>query len=188
LSSDKIIFDEKQYLGHNRLSIVIRTALALFCFCGYYWSENPKPVEFSFFKIGSYPLRDLDSGLIFFIMGVSILMLSAGLTYVLHIQTTVHNGYMVIDGFWTSRKVVIDFRNITSIRKSRYKKSIFRRSAYNLHNRGIIRFYTSGEEFVELTDNKGFVYRIGSQKSQELFNILKEELKNIKKGPLDFTT
>jgi hypothetical protein len=177
LENKEILFEEKQYLGHNRLSIVIRTMLTLFCFLGYYWSENPKPIKVSFFTIGSYPIQNIsNSGLIFFIVGVSILLLSAGLTYVLHIQTKVYRGYIILDGFWTSRKVKIDLNNITSIRKSRYKKNIFRRAVYNLHNMGIIRFYTSGEEFIELADNAGFTYKIGSQKAQELFNILKNEM------------
>jgi hypothetical protein len=178
LNKSEILFEEKQYLGHNRLSIVIRTMLALFCFFGYYWSENPKPVQVSFFKIGSYPIQNIsNSGLIFFIVGISILILSAALTYVLHIQTTVYKGYMILDGFWTSRKVKIDLGNITSLRKSRYKKNIFRRAVYNLHNMGIIRFYTSGDDFIELVDNAGFTYKIGSQKPLELYKILKEELK-----------
>jgi hypothetical protein len=178
LDDNNIIFEEKQYLGHNRLSIVIRTLLTLFCFLGYYWSENPKPVQVSFVKIGSYPIENIsNSGLIFFIVGISILVLSAGLTFVLHIQTKVYNGYLILDGFWTSRRVKIDMNNITSIRRSRYKKNILRRAVYNLHNNGIIRFYTSGEEFIELTDNTGFTYRIGSQKTTELFNILKQQVK-----------
>lgn len=172
-----ILFEEKQYLGHNRLSMVIRTVLALFCFIGYYWSENPKPVQVSFFKIGSYPIAHLSqSGIIFFVVGVSILILSAGLTYVLHIQTKVYRGYMILDGFWTSRKIKIDLANIVSVRKSRYKKNIFRRAVYNLHNMGVIRFYTSGDDFIELVDNTGFTYKIGSQKPQELFNVLSDQI------------
>ena len=177
LNNKEILFEEKQYLGHNRLSIVIRTALTIFCFLGYYWSENPKPVQVAIFKIGSYPISQFsNSGLVFFIVGLSILILSAGLTYVLHIHTTVYNGYMILDGFWTSRKIKIDLRNIKSIRKSRYKKNILRRAVYNLHNMGVVKFYTSGEEFVELLDNSGFTYRIGSQKVQELFNVLKPQV------------
>ncbi|MDX2174264.1 MAG: hypothetical protein SFY56_14270 [Bacteroidota bacterium] len=170
------IFEEKQYLGHNRLSIVIRSGLALFCFVAYYWSENPRPVELSVIKIGSYPISNYgDSGLLFFILGVSIIVFSTALTYILHIHTKVYKGYIVLEGFWTSRKVKIDLKNITAIRKSRYKKINFKRGVYNLHNKGVIRFYTSGSDFVELTDNAGFSYRIGSQKIVELFTILKKE-------------
>ena len=179
MSKSEILFEEKQYMGHNRLSIVIRSLFTLFCFIAYYWSENPKPVQVSFVKIGSYPIENVnESGLIFFIVGVSILIFSTGLTYILHIQTTVYKGFLILDGFWTARKVKIDLKNIVSMRKSRYKKNILRRAVYNLHNKGVIRFYTSGEEFVELIDNDGFTYRIGSQKANELFKTLKSQIKN----------
>ena len=169
-----ILFEEKQYLGHNRLGIVIRTMLTTFCFLAYYWSENPKPVQVSFIKIGSYPIQHFsNSGLIFFILGISLLVLSALLVFVLHTNTKIYNGYIIIDGFWTSRKVKIDLHSIQSIRKSRYKKNAFKRAVYNLHNLGIIRFYTSGEEFIELVDKAGFTYRIGTHRSIELYSLLK---------------
>ncbi len=180
MKNEEIIFEEKQYMGHNRLSIFTRSLLALFCFIGYYWSENPKPVKVSFVTIGSYPIEDLNhSGLIFFLTGVFVLALSAGLTFILHIHTKLYKNYLVIDGFWTTRKVKIDLLNITHIRKSRYKRNIFRRAVYNLHNKGIIRFYTSGEEFVELTDNTGFTYRIGTHRSSEFLNHLKKLHKSL---------
>jgi hypothetical protein len=173
---NELIFEEKQYMGHNRLSIVIRTLLTLFCFAGYYWSQNPKSIQVLFMSLGAYPMEDLVySGEIFFIIGCVILLLSAGLTFVLHIRTRVYRGYMMVDGFWTSRVVKIDLSNIVHIRRGRYKRNSFRRATYNLHNNGIIRFYTSGNEFIELTDNTGYVYRIGSQKSRELWQILKTE-------------
>ena len=165
-------------MGHNRLSIVIRTVLTLFCFLGYYWSENPKPIQVSIFKIGSYPIKEFsNSGLLFFILGMSILIMSAGLTYIYHIKTKVYRGYVILDGFWTSRKVRIDLEKIKAIRKSRYKKNVLRRAVYNLHNSGMVRFYSSGEDFVELIDNQDFVYRIGSQKVHELYNSLKGQVK-----------
>ena len=170
-------------MGHNRLSIVIRTLLTIFCFMAYYWSENPKPTQVAFFKIGSYPIENINqSGLIFFILGTCILLLSAGLTYVLHIHTKVYKGYIILDGFWTSRKIKIDLGNITSIKKGRYKKNILRRTAYNLHNLGIIRFYTSGEGFIELADKSGFIYKIGSQKVFELYKVLKAEISTLQEN------
>jgi hypothetical protein len=179
LSKTEILFKEKQYMGHNRLSIVVRSLLTLFCFVAYYWSENPKPVQVSFVKIGSYPIENPnESGVIFFIIGISILVFSTALTYILHIQTTVYKGFLILDGFWTARKVKIDLKNIVSMRKSRYKKNVLRRAVYNLHNKGTIRFYTSGEDFIELVDNDGFTYRIGSQKVHELFKTLKSQIKN----------
>lgn len=165
-------------MGHNRFSIIIRTTLTIFCFLGYYWSENPKPVQVSIFKIGSYPIKEFsNSGLIFFIVGISILVLSAGLTYVYQFKIKVYQGFLQLDGFWTSRKVKLELKNITSIRKGRYKKNSLRPAVYNLHNSGIVRFYSSGNDFIELVDTSGFTYRIGSQKVQELFNVLNKQMK-----------
>jgi hypothetical protein len=146
----------------------------LFCFIGYYWSENPKPVQVSMVRIGSYPIaNEVTSGRIFFFLGVSILVLSAALTFVLHIKTTVYRDYILLQGFWTSRMIKIDMNNIVAVRKSRYRRSVLRRTAYNLHNRGIVRFYTSGEGFVEVSDKSGFVYRIGSQRPEDLHHVIR---------------
>lgn len=178
-SPNEILFEEKQYLGHNRLSLLVRSLLAAFCFIAYYWSENPEPVQVSIFKIGSYPIRNINySGLVFFLLGISLLLLSSILTYVLHTHIKVYEKYLVIDGFWTSRRVKVEFQSVHRIRKSRYKKSVWRRAAYNLHSLGIIRFYTSGEEFIELSDREGFTYRIGTHRASELHKILKELIKN----------
>lgn len=178
LQTDKQLFNEKQYMGHNRLSIIWRTIIALFCFVGYYWSENPKPVQVAVFKIGSYPAVDIpNSGKIFFLLGLLILSFSAMLTFILHTHMKVFSKYIIIDGFWTARRVKINLDTITHIRKSRYKKHIFRRAVYNLHSRGVIRFFTSGNEFIELKDNAGFTYRIGTQKAPELYQVLKKQLR-----------
>jgi hypothetical protein len=176
VKSGELLFEEKQYMGHNRFSMVIRTMLTVFCFMGYYWSENPKPVELTFFKIGSYPIQHLsNSGNVFFIIGMLVLVISVLLTYVLHIQTRVYEEYLLIDGFWNARRVKIDLHTIVHIRRSRYKKKFFRRAVYNLHNKGVIRFYTSGSDFIELTDKNGFIYRLGTQKSVELFRLLRNK-------------
>lgn len=162
-------------MGHNRLSIIWRTVIALLCFVCYYWSENPKPVEVIVFKIGYYPAIDIpNSGKIFFLLGISILLFSAVLTYVLHTHIKVYDTHIVIDGFWTARRVKINIDTISHIRKSKYKKHIFRSAVYNLHSRGIIRFHTSGNEFIEIKDKTGFTYRIGTQKATEFFQLLKK--------------
>lgn len=180
MQTDKIIFEEKQYMGHNRLSMIWRTVITLFCFIGYYWSENPKPVEVALFKIGYYPAIDIpNSGNIFFVLGLLSLSFSAMLTYILHTHIKVYEKYILIDGFWTARRIKINLDTISSIRKSKYKKHIFRRAVYNLHSRGIIRFFTSGNEFIELKDESGFAYRIGSQKSAELFQTIKKLRKEL---------
>lgn len=173
MQNKNILFEEKQYLGHNRLSIVIRTALAIFCLFSYYLSENSNLLNINIFIIQN----NSNSGFIFFVVGHCILILSAALTFVLHIETKVYENYILLEGFWTSRKIKIDLNTITSIKKTRLKKTIFRRAVYNLHNRGVIKFYTSGQDFIELNDDANFTYKIGSQKVQELYNILKEIIK-----------
>ncbi len=177
---DKELYKEKQHLGHNRLSIIWRTLITLFCFIAYYWSENPKPVHVAIISIGEYPVSHIEnSGQIFFILGIVMLVLSTLLVYVLHTHIKVFSTYIVIDGFWTARRVKINLDTITHIRKSKYKKHIFRRAVYNLHSQGVIRFYTSGNEFIELKDNAGFTYRIGTQRSSELYNMLKLRIKEV---------
>lgn len=179
-ANEKPIFEEKQYMGFNQLSIIWRTLITLFCFVGYYWSENPKPIEVANIYIGYYPGYNIpQSGKMFFILGMLILLLSAILTYVLHTHIKVYSNYVIIDGFWTARRVKINLDSINHIRKSKFKKHIFRRTVYNLHSKGVIRFYTNGNEFVELRDNSGFTYKIGTQRSAELYFILKNKLKQL---------
>ena len=174
-----LIFEEKQYLGHNRSSIIWRMIIAVFCFIGYYWSENPDAVQIAALHIDYYPINDIpNSGKAFFLLGLLILIISAVLIYIMHMHVRVYKGYMIIDGFGAARRVKIDFSTIENVRKSRYKKNIFRRAVYNLHYTGIIRFYTSGEDFIDLKDATGFVYRIGTQRANELHNSIANQVKS----------
>ena len=170
---DGVLFDEKQYLGYNKQSILRRTILALFCFLAYYWSVNPKQVDVSGIHIGSYPVQNIEnSGNLFFIMGVIILLFSIGLVFVIHLHTSVTSTNITLTGFWTSRKVKIDFSSIVSVRLVRYRRHFVGRSVYNLHSKGKIRFYTRGTELVELIDKDGLKYRIGSQRAGDLLAII----------------
>jgi len=172
------VFEEKQFLGHNKFSITLRMLFALFCFIGYYWSENPKPVDVSGIHIVPYPAGNIpQSGEMFFTLGIFILLISALLVFILHTHIRVYETFILIDGFWNARRVKIDLRTIHTIKKLRYKKNIFRSPVYNLHTNGIIRFYTGGEDFIELRDNDGLVYRIGSQRSTELAKTIAKLLK-----------
>ncbi|MBS1646357.1 MAG: hypothetical protein JST67_03330 [Bacteroidetes bacterium] len=177
---DALLYNEKQYLGRNRAYSMVRTVLALLCFVGYYWSENPKPVNVSGIRIGSYPAEEIPgSGHIFFVLGVLIMLLSVVLMYILHIQTQVYPTYVLISGFWGARKVKIDFRTIHTIKKLRYKKNILRRPMYNLCIKEVVKFYTSGDNFVELKDKDGFTYRIGTQFPHELFSIINQQVNKL---------
>ena len=148
---EEIKFLEKQYLGLNKMSFFRRMALAIFCFVAYYWSENHEK-----------------SGELFFFLGISILVISALLVFVLHFETKIINGSIILDGLWTSRKVKIDINSIKSCQKVSYSKFFLNRSVYNLHYKKSIRFFTRGKDAVELTDKDGLIYLIGSQKAEEL--------------------
>ena len=158
---EEIKFSEKQYLGLNKMSFISRMALAIFCFVAYYWSENHEK-----------------SGDLFFSLGIAILVISALLVFVLHFETKIINGSIILDGLWTSRKVKIDINSIKSCQKVSYSRFFLNRSVYNLHYKKSIRFFTRGTDAVELTDQDGLIYLIGSQKAEELDRVINEKLNN----------
>lgn len=168
---DQLLFEEKQYIGYNKWSILWRTVVALFCFLLYYWSENPKPVEVAVIELPSSPV-DEDSGQLFFLLGLIIMSLSLILIFVLHIHTKVINNNLILDGLWTSRKVKIDLGSIVSVKKVPYSKYLLNRPVYNLHFKNKIRFFTQGNDAVELADKDGLQYIIGSQRADDLCKIL----------------
>ena len=148
---EEIKFLEKQYLGLNKMSFFRRMALAIFCFVAYYWSENHEK-----------------SGELFFFLGISILVISALLVFVLHFETKIIHGSIILDGLWTSRKVKIDINSIKSCQKVSYSRFFLNRSVYNLHYKKSILFFTRGKDAVELIDQDNLIYLIGSQKVEEL--------------------
>jgi hypothetical protein len=172
---NELIFEEKQYIGYNKWSILWRTVLALFCFVLYYWSENPKAVDVSGVELPSSPVGE-NSGQLFFLMGLIIMLLSLVLIFVLHLHTKVIDNYLILDGLWTSRKVKIDLNDIVEVKKARYSKYLLNRPVYNLHFKNRIRFFTQGNDALSLTDKNGLKYRIGTQRQNELFTILKGKI------------
>lgn len=182
MNTEKILFEEKQYLGYNTFSIVRRMVLCLFCFVGYYWSQNPKPVDVSGIHIGEYPGNHYPgSGELFFLLGMVILILSVVLIFVLHLHTQVTEKEIILIGLWTKRMVRIDIASIRNVEVLRYKNLLLKQPVYNLHFKGRIRFYTAGSTAVEITDQKGVVYRIGSPRAEELAGLLNRILQE-KKG------
>ena len=99
------------------------------------------------------------------------------LFFVLHFETKVFKGSVILDGLWTSRKIKIDMASITSVRKVNYSKYTINLPVYNLHFTGKVRFYTRGDDAVELIDKDGLIYLIGSQKAAELTKVIQEKLK-----------
>jgi hypothetical protein len=160
--SDELLFEESQHLGYNRLSLLRRMVLALFCFLSFYWSEETQEA--------------IGSGNLLFILGTAILLVSAVLVFILHFKTKVINGSLILEGLWTARKVKIDMSSIKSVSKIKYSRFFFNRAVYNLHRKGAIHFYTRGKECIELIDKDGLRYLIGSQKPSELLLVLQQQI------------
>ena len=158
---DQITFLEKQYLGLNKMSFFRRMVLSIFCFVFYYFKDNQeKPAN------------------LFFFLGILIIAISALLVFILHFETKIINGSIILDGLWTSRKVKIDLNSIKSCERVTYSKYFLNRAVYNLHLKGSIRFFTRGNDAVKLIDKDGQVYLIGSQKVEELERIIQNKLNN----------
>ena len=161
MNEKELLFEEKQYLGYNKLALLRNLVLALFCFVAYYYTENRE--EF---------------GDLFFVVGVSILMLSIIFLFVKHLHTRVYKGSIILDGIWTTRKVKIDLGGIIKADKTPYSQYLINNPVYNLHINGVIRFYTMGKDALRLTDKDGMIYLIGSQKAEELYRIIISQLNN----------
>jgi hypothetical protein len=182
---EKVLFEEKQYLGYNKYSIVRRTIFAISCFLLYYWSENPKAVSVGAINIGPYPARDIErSGQLFFLFGLSILLLSIILIFVLHLHTRVRANGISISGFWRARRVFIPVEEVIRAKKVRFKETIVNHPAYHHYFKGKIRFYSRGNEAIDITKKDGMIYRIGTQRAGELLNAIQEMRgKEIKNNP-----
>ncbi|TAH42612.1 MAG: hypothetical protein EYC69_05085 [Bacteroidetes bacterium] len=157
MNQEQPLFEEKQYLGYNSLSMLRRLSLALFCFGLYWWK-----------------IHNDRNGDLFFWLGISIIVISIVLLFVLHIKIRVFKNYIELDGLWTTRRVKIDIGNIVKIERKKYSKYHLNNAVFNLQLNGLIRFYTGGDEAIELTSKEGTHTRIGTQKPLELERILKE--------------
>jgi hypothetical protein len=158
--SDKAVFLEKQYLGREWIPITIRLVLAIFCFAIYFFTGE----------------RELNNDLLL-VVGFGILIISVIMGFLLHFRTSVQNGSVMMDGLWTTRLVKIDLNSIVKVEKGQYSRYFFNNPVYNLHKRGSIRFFTSGNDAIHLTDRDGLVYIIGSQRANELERAIKEEMR-----------
>ena len=154
---DQPLFEEKQYLGYNQLSMLRRLSLALFCFGLYWWK-----------------IQHNQNGDLFFLLGIIIIVISILLLFVLHLKIRVFKTYIELDGLWTTRKVNIELNDISKIERKRYSRYHLNNPVFNLHLKGLIRFYTGGNDAVEITPKSGDPYRIGTQKPVELEKILRE--------------
>jgi hypothetical protein len=158
--SEKHDFMEKQYLGREWIPISIRLVMAIFCFVIYFFTGD----------------RERNSDLLL-VVGFGILIISVILGFLLHFRTRVQNKSVMLDGLWTTRLVKIDLNSIVKVEKGTYSRYFFNNPVYNLHKKGTIRFFTSGNDAIHLTDRDGLVYIIGSQRVNELERAILEEMK-----------
>lgn len=151
---------EKQYIGRDYIRICIRLIMAAFCFAVYVYERDRDNTVDLFLVVG------------FGIIGVSIILL-----FMVQYKTVIENKKVIIDGLWTAKKVVIDLNNVTKIRKETYSRYFFNNPVYNLHKNGTVRFFSSGKDAVVLTDRDGLEYYIGTQRPNEMYLVLQNEMK-----------
>ena len=155
------LFQEKQYLGGDMTWISVRLILALFCFVAYYinWEH-------------------VVSQQLFFIVGVSVLLVSIVMLYMVSYRTQVTKTHVIINGLWTTSLVKIDLNSIVKVERKKYSNYFFNNPVYNLHKNGKIRFFSGGKDAVWLTDQDGLIYVIGSQQPDLFFKAIEEARKN----------
>ncbi len=160
MTAEKPIYIEKQYLGREWVPVTIRLVLAMSCFAVYTFTDERE-----------------NSGGLLAIVGLSIITISIVMGFLLHFRTRVVNKSILLDGLWTTRLVKIDLNTIVKAEKADYSRYFFNNPVYNLHKKGAIRFYTSGNDAIYLTDKDGLLYVIGSQHANEFLRAVQNEMK-----------
>jgi hypothetical protein len=155
--NEQPIYEEKQYLGFNRLSMLRRLLFMLFCFGVYWWKKLQG-----------------QNGDLFFWLGVGIIILSMLLLFTLHLRIRVFNNRLEMTGLWTSKPVIIQVKDIRTIVRTRYSKYHLNNPVFNLKWKGSVKFYTDGNEAIEVTDQTGCPFRIGTSMPGELEKALKQ--------------
>lgn len=146
MKNGKPLFDERQYIGLNKSSLMLRMVLAVFCFGVYYWNE----------KQG----KDIE---ILFITGVAIIIISIILLFFVHLRTRIYSDKIILSGAWTSRRIDIPVQDILEMDLVPYSKYIFDTPVYNLHKNDTVQFFTGGNQAMKLKLNNGLTYIIGTQ-------------------------
>ncbi|WP_432709748.1 hypothetical protein [Pedobacter sp.] len=151
---------EKQYIGRDYIRICIRLVMAAFCFAAYVYQRDRDNTQDLFLIVG------------FGIIGISIILL-----FLIQYKITVQDKSVIIEGLWTAKKVTIDLNSIVNVRKDVYSSFMLNNPVYNLHRKGSVRFYSSGKDAIVLTDRDGMEYFIGTQRPNELYLVIQEEMR-----------
>lgn len=154
-------FEEKQFIGANKSTLSLRIFMALFCFVAYYFTDVP----------------EINGDLLFF-LGLAILVVSVILLFVTHIHTRIFSEMILLETFWSKRKVEIPVNSLIKAERTKYSQYFINNLAFNLHRSGIVKFYTGGKEAVSLTDNTGMVFLIGTNKPEEFLRVVLEQMKH----------
>lgn len=157
----KYAYFEKQYIGRDYIRICIRLVMAAFCFAAYVYERDRDNTQDLFLVVG------------FGIIAVSILLL-----FLIQYKITIDKKRIIIDGLWSAKKVMIDLNSIVKVRKDTYSSYLFNNPVYNLHRKGSIRFYSSGKDAIVLTDRDGLEYYIGTQRPNEMYLVIQEQMKS----------
>lgn len=174
-----LLYEEKQYIGQNRLGQILRLIFAILCFMAYYWSENPKPVKIIIIKIGSYPIQHIPhSGTIFFWLGCFILALSVIFNFIYHFHLQIYPEKIHIKGQLTSKQVIINIKDIQRLKIKKLKYSFFRNIRFNLRRKNKYHFYTFGNKVLEIQLKSGENYIIGTPNAKWIKNIITEIMNN----------
>jgi hypothetical protein len=157
---NRYAYFEKQYIGRDYIRICIRLVMAAFCFAAYVYERDRDNTQDLFLVVG------------FGIIGVSIILL-----FLIQYKIIIDQKRIIIDGLWSARKVEIDLNSIVKVRKDTYSNYLFNNPVYNLHRKGSIRFYSSGKDAIVLTDTDGLEYYIGTQRPNEMYLVIQEEMR-----------
>lgn len=153
-----ILFEEKQYIGFNRMTIIRNLVLVLFCFLAYYWTEN----------------RELN-GNFFFYLGCAILAFHILSLFITHIRIWVTEDLIQLKGVGVARNEIIPIAEISSVEKVKYSQYLINNPVFKLHREGVVKFYSTGTDAVRIKTKEGLTYLIGTQKADELFRLLSEK-------------
>lgn len=151
----KLLFEEKQYMGFNAYSISRRMVLAIFCFVAYYYTEE----------------REKNADLLFLI-GILILVVSVLMMFVKFLHIKVTENSIVISGMLKTRLVKIDLSGIVAAEKTIYSKYHLNNPVFNVHVANTIKFYSGGKDAIKLTDKEGLTYLIGTSKADEFLRTI----------------
>ena len=162
MEDGRYTYIEKQYIGRDYIRISIRLIMVAFCFGIYLYERDYHDNTVDLFLVAGFG-----------ILGVSIIML-----FMIQFKTVIENKKIVLSGLWTTKKVVIDLNEVVDIRKSTYSKFFFNNPVYNLHKGKTVRFFSSGRDAVVLKHKNGLEYFIGTQRPNEMYLVLRNELES----------